>query len=149
MTKGERVKKIRKMNDLTLSEFGEKLGVSAMAISNIERGNRRLTSQMSKAICVVFEINSEWLEDGTGEMLQTLSPDEEIAGFVGRMLSKADDCFQKKILYFLARLTPEDWKVFEVIWNAEARLTPEDWEMFEAIWNADAREDIDQEEKHE
>ena len=36
MTVNERVKKIRKLENLTMESFGEKLGVGRTAISNIE-----------------------------------------------------------------------------------------------------------------
>ena len=57
MTQGERVKKIRKSLNLTLEKFGEKLGVGRTAISNIEKGNRKLTNQMTRSICRAFGIN--------------------------------------------------------------------------------------------
>ena len=70
MTAGERVKAIRTSDriHLTLEAFGERLGVTRVAISNIEKGNRALTSQMSKAISREFGVNEEWLETGKGEM---------------------------------------------------------------------------------
>ena len=48
MTQGERVKEIRKALGLTFEKFGEPLGVGKTAISNIEKGNRNLTEQMTK-----------------------------------------------------------------------------------------------------
>ena len=41
MTQGERVNELRKSLGLTLEKFGERLGVTKVAISNIEKGNRR------------------------------------------------------------------------------------------------------------
>ncbi len=69
-TIGERVKMVRKSDrvHLTLEKFGERLGVTKVAISNIESGNRSLTTQMSTAICREFGVNEEWLRDGIGEM---------------------------------------------------------------------------------
>ena len=54
MTINDRVKEIRKAEGLTLAKFGEKLGVTNMAISNIENGNRSVTGQMLKSICREF-----------------------------------------------------------------------------------------------
>lgn len=64
----ERVKLLRKKLGLTLEKFGGELGVTKVAISNIESGNRNLTEQMMKAICRTWNVNYFWLRDGSGEM---------------------------------------------------------------------------------
>lgn len=73
MTSGERVRYIRKYFDLTLDKFGEKLGVTKVAISNIEKGNRGLTEQMATAICRTYNVNYEWLKNEVGEMFADTS----------------------------------------------------------------------------
>lgn len=72
MTQGERVKEIRKELDLTLEKFGEKLGVTKVAISNIEKGNRNLTDQMAKSICREYNANYDYLMYGEGEIFDDL-----------------------------------------------------------------------------
>lgn len=72
MTQGERVKEIRKELDLTLEKFGEKLGVTKVAISNIEKGNRNLTDQMAISICREYNVNYDYLMYGEGEMFDDL-----------------------------------------------------------------------------
>lgn len=64
----ERVKELRKTLNLTMEKFGEQLGVTRSAISNIENGNRNLTDQMLRAICREFGVNENWLRNGVGEM---------------------------------------------------------------------------------
>ncbi len=68
MTQGERIKEIRNNLGLTLEKFGDKLGVTKVAISNIEKGNRNLTDQMIKAICREYNVNYDYIMYGTGEM---------------------------------------------------------------------------------
>ncbi len=72
MTQGERIKEIRKDLNLTLEKLGEKLGVTKVAISNIEKGNRNLTDQMIKAICREYNVNYDYLMYGTGEKFSDL-----------------------------------------------------------------------------
>ena len=72
MTQGERVKEIRKTLNLTLEKFSEKLGVGKTAISNIERGSRNLTDQMTRAICREYNVNYDWLVSEEGEMFTDL-----------------------------------------------------------------------------
>lgn len=64
----ERVHQIRAALNLTLEKFGKRLGVTKVAISNIEKGHRKLTEQMRKSICREYLINEEWLQTGNGEM---------------------------------------------------------------------------------
>lgn len=63
-----RVKELRKTLGLTMEKFGSRLGVTKVAISNIENGNRNVTEQMLKSICREFNVNESWLRSGTGEM---------------------------------------------------------------------------------
>lgn len=86
MTQGERVKKVRKSKEMTMEKFGERLGVTRTAISNIEKGYRGLTEQMLKAICREFNVNETWLRTGDGDMPQKLSEEEEIADLVSNVL---------------------------------------------------------------
>ena len=72
MTQGERVKELRTALSLTLEKFGNRVGVTKVAISNIEKGNRNLTEQMIKAICREFNVNYDWLVYGDGEMFSEL-----------------------------------------------------------------------------
>ena len=67
MTQGERVKNIRKTLGLTLERFGNRLGVTKVAVSNIEKGNRNLTEQMAKSICREYNVNYDYLINGNGD----------------------------------------------------------------------------------
>ena len=52
----ERVKHIRKAFGLTMEAFGKRLGVSKVAISRIESGDRNVTEQMLLSICREFNV---------------------------------------------------------------------------------------------
>ena len=70
MNENQRVMVLRKHLGLTLEKFGENLGVTKVAISNIEKGNRSLTEQMAKAICKEYRVSYIWLTTGDGEMFE-------------------------------------------------------------------------------
>lgn len=89
MTQGERIKTLRKSLDLTLEKFGERLGVTKVAISNIENGNRKLTEQMTVSICRIFNVNEHWLRTGEGEMF--LLPEDEEAAYLADLLEETDN----------------------------------------------------------
>ena len=76
MTIGERIKELRKSFNLTLEEFGKKLGVGKTAISKLEKNERNLTDQMALSICREFNVREEWLRDGTGDMFEPAALDE-------------------------------------------------------------------------
>lgn len=84
MTQGERVKEVRKSLGLTLEKFGARLGVTKVAISNIEKGNRNLTEQMTKSICREFNVDYGWLTTGSGEMF--VDSDEDFLARVDAIL---------------------------------------------------------------
>ena len=121
MTKGERVKTLRKTLKLTLEKFAKPLGVKQTAISNIEIGYRGLTEQMLKSICREYDVNEEWLRNGTGEMFVTLTREQEIADFLSELLVAEKDDFRKRFIAAMAKLDVEDWKVIEKISNELAQ----------------------------
>ena len=109
----ERVKQLRKTLDLTMEKFGDRLGVKKNSISQIESGKNSLTEQMIKAICREFDVDEEWLRNGTGSMFIERTRDEEIAKFIGTIQSVDDDSFMKKLISTLAKLDESEWKLLE------------------------------------
>lgn len=124
-TLNERVKQLRKTLDLTMEKFGEKIGVKKSAISLIESGKNSLTEQMIKSICREFDVDEEWLRNGTGSMFIERTRDEEIAKFIGTIQSVDDDSFMKKFISMLAKLDESEWKLLE---KMALRLTKENEE---------------------
>ena len=61
-----RVRFFRK-NILNLSQkkFGEKICLNESTINDIESGKNKLTDSNLKLICQIFNINEEWLRNGT------------------------------------------------------------------------------------
>lgn len=107
-----RILKIRKENDLTQAEFGAKIGVSQNFIWMVEKGQRTPSDRTISDICREFGVDEVWLRTGVGEMFRPLSRTEEIADFVGRMLTRGTP-FQQAFVSVLARTTPEEWAIFE------------------------------------
>ena len=113
MTQGERIRDLRTSLGLSLEAFGEKLGVTRAAMSNIERGQRNLTDQMAKSICREFNVSERWLRTGEGEMFLELSRADEIAAYVGRVLKDESAFYQQKLLHILTKLSPEQLTILE------------------------------------
>lgn len=69
----ERVKELRKHLGLSGEKFGAKLGLTRMAISNIENDRYNLTEANILSICREFNVSEDWLRYGAGEMFNELS----------------------------------------------------------------------------
>lgn len=68
MTRGERVKEVRKSLGFTLEKFGERIGLKKSSLSQIENDVNNLTDQVAKSISREYGVSEAWLLDGTGEM---------------------------------------------------------------------------------
>lgn len=112
MTCGERVKELRKTLNLTLEEFGSKVGVTKQTISRIENGVNNLTDQMLISICREYNVSEEWLRDGTGEMFIPLTRNQVITDFAGDLI-KEEGTFKKRLIEALAKLNENEWAVLE------------------------------------
>lgn len=105
MTQGERIKEVRNTLGLTLEKFGEKLGVTKTAISRIEKGERGLTEQMTKAICREFSVDYMWLTTGEGEMF--IDSDDDFIERIDRIMAGEDDA-RKNLFKFMLELSDDD-----------------------------------------
>lgn len=111
---GERVKQLRKeFLQLTQQEFSDRLNLSRSNLGNIETGRVEITDRTISDICREFGVNEIWLRTGEGEMFQQLSRDEEIAAFVGRVLSPKGLDIQRRFIAALSQLDEEDWLVLD------------------------------------
>lgn len=105
MTQGERIREVRSALGLTLEKFGDRLGVTKVAISNIEKGNRNLTEQMAKAICREFNVDYIWLTTSDGEMF--IDSDDDFIERIDRIMAGEDDV-RKNLFKFMLELSDDD-----------------------------------------
>lgn len=66
----ERIRELRKHLNMTMDEFGARIGLSKAAISLIEGGRNGARDQTVFAICREFGVNEHWLRTGEGEMFE-------------------------------------------------------------------------------
>lgn len=79
MTAGERLKYARNSMGLTQSEFGEKLGYNWDKVKNIETGRVKLSEGIALKIQEAHGISFKWLMEGSGEMMVSLSMEDNEA----------------------------------------------------------------------
>ena len=68
MSVGNRVKTVRTALGISQEKFGNQIGISKVAISDIENEKTSLTERNAKSICREFNVDYFWLTEGTGEM---------------------------------------------------------------------------------
>lgn len=83
----DRLKEIRENNPNGKSQktFAEFLGISPANLASYETGRRTPTDAVIQLICQKCNVNEEWLQNGTGEMLKKKD------GSFTEMLSELDD----------------------------------------------------------
>lgn len=114
MTQGERVKVVRKEINLTLEAFGKRLGVTKVAISNIENNNRKLTDQMLISICREFNVNEDWLRNENGEIFVKTTPYEKAYnrfGYIMENSSPSKKAALTMLLELLYRVPDKEWEI--------------------------------------
>lgn len=119
---GERVRAIRKSLGLTLEKFGEKVGVGKTAISNIEKGKRNLTEQMTKSICREFGVDYMWLTTGEGEMF--VDTDDDFIERIDRIMVGEDES-RKNLFRLMLDLSDDDIAALDRILEKAIELTRE------------------------
>lgn len=100
----KRIKALRKALHLTQVEFGKKLGVKGNTITNYETGLRNASESVIFSICREFNVNEEWLRNGTGEMFKSAATGNSIIDKIAT--EYALDNFQRKLVLEYLNLTP-------------------------------------------
>ena len=90
-----RILKIRKDSKLNQEDFGLRLNLTKNYISLIETGNRIPSDRTISDICREFNINEDWLKNGTGDMYK-----EKDGSFSELLveLEDSDDDFIKSLI---------------------------------------------------
>lgn len=95
----ERIKQIRKANKLTQVEFGERIGVKGNTVTNYENGLRNPTDAVVLSICREFNINEDWLRNGTEPMEK--SRNDRLSEYLARIAKGNDEFIQDLVeVYF-------------------------------------------------
>ena len=106
----ERVRELRKSLGLTLEKFGANLGVTKTTISRLENGDRNLTDQMFLSIVREYNVNPDWLRNGTGAMFLDV-PDRN--DFMTAAAGLSDDPLVISFLVEYAKLRPDERAVIK------------------------------------
>lgn len=106
MSVGSRIKEVRDFYGLTQQKFAERTKTKQSTVATYESGRNVPSGSVISLICREFNVREGWLRDGTGEMLEQLTEDEDRSRFFGG-LSK--ESASPEVLAFIdaLRKTPE------------------------------------------
>lgn len=109
MTINERIRELRKKENLSQEAFAKKINIAGNSVSRIENGSRNLSERTMLDICEKFNVNLDWLKYGEGEMYK------ETTDAILRLL-KAEynlDDLDLKIIEKYVELSPIERQVFK------------------------------------
>lgn len=109
----DRLKQVRKSNNLTQSDFAQRLGLKQNTIATYEMGRLTPSDRTISDICREFSISEAWLRYGEGEMLVQRSANDQLALLVNDLLAEPDTVFRKRFLQAMLELPTEDWNAVE------------------------------------
>lgn len=109
----ERLKELRKTLNLTQQEFADAIGIARGNVGAYEVGKNSLSNAVISLICKTYNVNENWLRYGEGDMFIKLSYSDQIAKFIGEVMTEEDESFKKRLISGLAALDDDGWKVLE------------------------------------
>lgn len=109
----ERLKKLRKVLNLTQQEFADRIGIKRNTMGQYEIGRNEPLDAVIVSICREFDVNEEWLRYGTGDMFIKFDRNTSIAKLTKQLLNEEEDSFKSRFISMLANLTVEEWEFLE------------------------------------
>lgn len=108
----DRIKKVRKTNNLTMEQFGSRIGITKSSVSLLESGKNYPSEQTLKLICKEFNVDMDWLRDGKGEMIKEVP--NKFSFYLGQ-IEGGDDEFIKDLIEVYMELDPDSKKALRTI----------------------------------
>lgn len=109
----ERIKLVRIKKSLNQTDFAKRLSISRSAVCKIESGENSPSEQTINLICKEFNVNSEWLRTGKGEMFIEKSKDILISDMFADIFKGDDTDFKYRLVSALSKLDDDDWDSLE------------------------------------
>lgn len=108
----ERIALVRKKQNLSMEEFGERIGIKKSSVSLLESGKNNPSERTIKLICSEFNVNEDWLRDGTGgEENMFVKPEtNNLVAMAAKLLGEKDPAFEAFIETY-SKLSPSNRKV--------------------------------------
>ena len=112
-TINDRFRLLREKKEMSQEEFASRAHRTRSEIKNIEYGKTTPKEEVIQGICATYNVNESWLRNGEGEMFKPVNRDAEIAAFMGDVMNGEEEDFRRRLMYVLARLDADEWKLLE------------------------------------
>ena len=109
-----RIKQVRKSNNLSMEKFGERIGITRSSVCKLENGENNPSEQTIKLICKEFNISYIWLTEGIGEMEESV--DTSTMARIDAIMTGENET-AKNIFKAFSKLDESEWKLLEKIIN--------------------------------
>lgn len=107
-----RIKKLRKILNLTQEQFAKKIHVSRSNLGNIENGIINVTDRVVVDICESFNVNELWMHTEEGEIFKQYDKEAELEYLIAA-LDAEKDAFKVKYITFMLKQPDTNWDIFE------------------------------------
>mgnify|MGYP004551225267 CR=1 FL=1 len=97
----ERLKRLRSVLSLTQAEFAEKLGIKQSTYSSIESGRYKLTDRYISQICMIFNVNENWIRTGEGPIFENVAKKQEMFELFSKLTPESQDYMLDVLRSFL------------------------------------------------
>lgn len=128
---GKRIEQVRRRLDMSMEEFGNRIGISRASVSRLERGINNPAQRTIMLIAEKFGISERWLRNGIGEMIAPAPSTDDLVSTLAAEYSLTDE--DRLILKAFLNLSAADRKAFlrfgqELVKLQDAEELPHPWE---------------------
>jgi transcriptional regulator with XRE-family HTH domain len=97
---GQRIKEIRKHENITQQALADQLGLKQNTIATYEMGKITPSDRTIADICREFNVSENWLRTGEGEMFLDLGEDEELVQVLAAIQVSDDDMVKDLLISY-------------------------------------------------
>ena len=119
----DRIRQLRKELGMNQTDFGERIGVKQGSIAGYESGARTPLDAVVASICREFNVNEEWLRNGTGKMFVE-AKENSIVAKATMLLGEKDPLFEAFIDTY-SKLAPKNREVLQQFMSDLSRALDE------------------------
>lgn len=95
MTFAEKLKLLRKANNLTQAEFADSIGISRGNLSGLELGKVEPTQVLINCVSLMYNIDKNWLTDESNNDLSALNGSTNMLSLITEKYEQLDDKYKK------------------------------------------------------
>lgn len=106
----DRIKLVFKDSGLTQMDISKRLNIAQSSVSGIISGKANPSKRTLADIADRFDVNLEWLRDGTGPMKKEHQLKHDLGEFFAEVIS-TDVPYRDEFILALSELAPEHWKI--------------------------------------